>query len=107
MTSNGLSQINSQAIKELLAGPPMGIVVQPTLSVYMAGHLRLQVPCSKENQMLFDLMHPDAKLDPGKRLEIKTEAGQWGQQAAALIGQTMQNSPQLRPVTTKIGCSYA
>jgi hypothetical protein len=94
-------QFNGAAVAAL------GIVTQPTISVHMAGHLRLQVPCSKPVQAIYDLQVPDLKANPGNVLEIKTEAEREGSNAAAALNQVLMNSPQLKPLTPQIGLSYA
>ncbi len=87
--------------------PQLPIVAQPTLSVVMAGHLRLQVPCSKEVQAIFDLMSQDAKMEPNRRLEIQHEADLGGQMAVKVFEEAVSKSPQLRVVAPAIGINYA
>jgi hypothetical protein len=86
---------------------PLRIVAEPTLSIHMSGYLRMQTPCSKPIQAIFDLLTADLKRNPANVEEIAAEAGREGGKAAQALNQVLMNSPQLRQVSSQIGLSYA
>jgi hypothetical protein len=65
------------------------VVTQPTMSVHMAGHIRVQIPASKEAQAVFDLLTPDMKQNPDKHLFIFEEASASGEFALGMLRRTL------------------
>lgn len=108
MITNGNGQTDFAGRLEQALRPPLPIVQQPTLSIHMSGHLRLQVPCKPETQMLYDLLSPELKLDPGKHATIAAEALEAQHFAVKQFTETLKSSPQLAVISNpvRLQCSY-